>query len=54
MYFEHFIPLRINVLKRDTMLNEMNNQVINRLEITKEKKTLADLVCGMDGTMRYA
>lgn len=54
MHFGYFIPFKTNVFKRDTMLNEMNNQVIKRLEIIKGKKTLADLGCGMGGTMRYA
>ena len=31
MHFGYFIPFRTNVLKRDTMLNEMNNQVLKRL-----------------------
>ncbi|PWH83435.1 SAM-dependent methyltransferase [Algibacter marinivivus] len=54
MHFGYFIPFRTNILKRDTMLNQMNNQVIKRLGITEGKKTLADLGCGMGGTMRYA
>ena len=54
MHFGYFSSFKTNVLKRDTMLNEMNNQVIKRLEITQGKKTLADLGCGMGGTMRYA
>ncbi|WP_396603098.1 SAM-dependent methyltransferase [Algibacter sp. R77976] len=54
MHFGYFIPFKTNVFKRDTMLNEMNNQVIKRLNITKDNKALADLGCGMGGTMRYA
>nr|WP_321237420.1 methyltransferase domain-containing protein [uncultured Psychroserpens sp.] len=54
MHFGYYIPFKTNVFKRDTMLNEMNNQVINRLNIKKNKKTLVDLGCGMGGTMRYA
>ncbi|XMO85170.1 methyltransferase domain-containing protein [Algibacter sp. AS12] len=54
MHFGYFFPLRTNLFKRDTMLNEMNNQVIKRLKIIKGKKTLADLGCGMGGSMRYA
>lgn len=54
MHFGYFILFRTIVFKRDTMLNEMNNQVIKRLEITEGKKTLVDLGCGMGGTMRYA
>ena len=54
MHFGYFIPFKTNVFKRDTMLNEMNHQVIKRLEITRARKTLVDLGCGMGGTMRYA
>lgn len=54
MHFGYFIPFKTNIFKRDTMLNEMNHQVIKRLNITKGKKVLADLGCGMGGTMRYA
>ena len=54
MHFGYYIPFKTNILKRDSMLNEMNYQVIKRLNILKDKKTLADLGCGMGGTMRYA
>ncbi|MFI1771799.1 methyltransferase domain-containing protein [Thalassobellus citreus] len=54
MHFGYYIPFKTNPFKRDTMLNEMNNQVINHLNINQERKTLADLGCGMGGTMRYA
>lgn len=54
MHFGYFIPFKTNPFKRDSMLNEMNNQVIKQLSITKGKKLLADLGCGMGATMRYA
>lgn len=54
MHFGYFNPFRTNPFKRDTMLNEMNRQVVNRLAITGNKPLIADLGCGMGGTMRYA
>ncbi|MCK7591893.1 methyltransferase domain-containing protein [Subsaxibacter sp. CAU 1640] len=54
MHFGYFIPFKTCVFKRDAMLNEMNNQVINRLGISNNHSLLADLGCGMGGTMRYA
>lgn len=54
MHFGYYIPFKTCVFKRDAMLNEMNNQVLNRLDITKRKAFLIDLGCGMGGSMRYA
>jgi MPBQ/MSBQ methyltransferase len=54
MHFGYFIPFKTNPFKRDSMLNEMNNQVIKKLHLVDSKSTLADLGCGMGGTMRYA
>lgn len=54
MHFGYFIPFKTNPFKRDTMLNEMNNQVIKRLNINTSKNRLIDLGCGMGGTMRHA
>ncbi|WP_159018459.1 methyltransferase domain-containing protein [Algibacter sp. L3A6] len=54
MHFGYFIPFKTNPFKRDSMLNEMNNQVIKRLNLTNEKISLIDMGCGMGGTMRYA
>ncbi|MEH6536416.1 MAG: methyltransferase domain-containing protein [Psychroserpens sp.] len=54
MHFGYFIPFRTNPFKRDTMLNQMNAQVIKRLNIGKDKNRLIDLGCGMGATMRYA
>ena len=54
MHFGYFIPFKTNPFKRDSMLNEMNNQVIKRLNLTNKKNSLLDMGCGMGGTMRYA
>ena len=54
MHFGYFIPFKTNLFKRDSMLNEMNKQVIKRLNIGKIKNRLIDLGCGMGGTMRNA
>ena len=54
MHFGYFIPFKTNPFKRDSMLNEMNNQVIKRLNLTDKKNSLLDMGCGMGGTMRYA
>ncbi len=54
MHFGYFIPFKTNPFKRDTMLNEMNRQVIKRLNIGNDKHRLIDMGCGMGGTMRYA
>ncbi len=54
MHFGYFIPFKTNPFKRDTMLNEMNKQVLKRLNIHSNKHRLVDLGCGMGSTMRYA
>ena len=54
MHFGYFIPFKTNLFKRDSMLNEMNRQVLERLQLPQEKAVLVDLGCGMGGTMRYA
>ena len=54
MHFGYFIPFKTNIFKRDTMLNEMNNQVLKRLKFPSQKILLADLGCGMGGSMRFA
>lgn len=54
MHFGYFIPFKTNPFKRDSMLNQMNAQVIKRLNIKRNKNRLVDLGCGMGGTMRYA
>jgi len=54
MHFGYFIPFKTNPFRRDSMLNEMNRQVIKRLNIGSSKNRLIDLGCGMGATMRYA
>ena len=54
MHFGYFKPFVTNPLKRDSMLNQMNAQVIKRLSIKGTKNRLVDLGCGMGATMRYA
>ncbi len=54
MHFGYFIPFKTNPFKRDSMLNEMNNQVVKRLGISTRTASLVDLGCGMGGSMRYA
>ena len=54
MHFGYFLPFKTNPFKRDAMLNEMNTQVMKRLNIRNKKNRLIDLGCGMGGTMRYA
>ncbi len=53
MHFGYFHGGRTSIVKRDSMLNEMNRQVLLRLGLQKKKGTLIDLGCGMGGTMRY-
>ncbi len=54
MHFGYFVPFKTNPLKRDSMLNEMNHQILKKLKLSKTEKTsLADLGCGMGGSMRY-
>ncbi len=53
MHFGYYIPFKTHLVRRDTMLNEMNHQVLKRLKV-KAKDFLVDLGCGMGGTMLYA
>lgn len=53
MHFGYYSMSRTNPFIRDTMLNEMNRQVQLRLDLSNNKQTLADLGCGMGGTMRF-
>jgi cyclopropane fatty-acyl-phospholipid synthase-like methyltransferase len=54
MHFGYFRMFKTNMFKRDAMLNEMNNQVMKRLQINSQKHRLVDLGCGMGATMRHA
>ncbi len=53
MHFGYYIPFKTNIFKRDTMLNEMNRQIYNRLQLKTGKNVVVDLGCGMGGTMRH-
>lgn len=53
MHFGYFSVGKTNLFLRDTMLNEMNTQVLKRLELPSSKQLIADLGCGMGGTMRH-
>ncbi|WP_405370637.1 SAM-dependent methyltransferase [Nonlabens sp. Asnod2-A12] len=54
MHFGYYSFNSTSLLKRDTMLNEMNNQVLKRLHVLKGDKTMIDLGCGVGNSMRYA
>ncbi|WP_422105788.1 SAM-dependent methyltransferase [Winogradskyella sp.] len=54
MHFGYFVPFKTHPFKRDSMLNQMNRQVLKRLHIGNTKNRLIDLGCGMGATMRYA
>lgn len=53
MHFGYYIPFKTNLLKRDSMLNEMNNQVFKRLNFDPKGSLIADLGCGVGATMNY-
>jgi len=53
MHFGYYTAGRTNPLTRDSMLNEMNSQIYERLQLPKGKTTIADLGCGMGGPMRH-
>lgn len=53
MHFGYYIPFKTNLFRRDSMLNEMNQQVFNRLRVKKQNSLVADLGCGIGGTMHY-
>lgn len=54
MHFGYFVPFKTNPFKRDSMLNQLNAQVLKRLNIKQHKTRIIDLGCGMGATMRYA
>ncbi|RZS99916.1 SAM-dependent methyltransferase [Aquimarina brevivitae] len=51
MHFGYYIPFKNTFLKRDSMLNEMNHQVLKRLSFPKKESLVLDLGCGIGGTM---
>ncbi|MEO0903073.1 MAG: methyltransferase domain-containing protein [Bacteroidota bacterium] len=54
MHFGYYDFFKTNPFKRNQMLNEMNSQVLHRLNLGNKRGLLVDLGCGMGGTMRYA
>lgn len=52
MHFGYY-TLKTNPFKRDTMLNEMNNQIFKQLNLSSKKQLVADLGCGMGATMKF-
>ena len=53
MHFGYFSFGKTNPFRRDSMLNEMNQQVYKRLQLPKKPNLMIDLGCGMGGTMQY-
>lgn len=53
MHFGYYTPFKTNLLKRDTMLNEMNAHLFSLLEVKGKKSHVVDLGCGMGATMKY-
>ncbi|MBX2829078.1 MAG: methyltransferase domain-containing protein [Flavobacteriaceae bacterium] len=53
MHFGYFRWGKTNPFRRDSMLNEMNSQIYKRLELIGRHRVVADLGCGMGGTMRH-
>jgi cyclopropane fatty-acyl-phospholipid synthase-like methyltransferase len=53
MHFGYCTMGKTNPFRRDTMLNEMNRQIMRRLQLPKTPTMVADLGCGMGGTMSY-
>ncbi|MGQ2985291.1 methyltransferase domain-containing protein [Flavobacterium sp.] len=50
MHFGYYSPLSTDPFRRDSMLNEMNRQIYQRLGT---KGVLCDMGCGMGGTMKF-
>lgn len=53
MHFGYFIWGKTNPFRRDSMLNQMNEQIYNHLKLKGDHRVVADLGCGMGGTMRH-
>ena len=53
MHFGYFKWGKTNPLKRDDMLNAMNDEVYKRLKLPNKPQLIADLGCGIGGTMRH-
>jgi cyclopropane fatty-acyl-phospholipid synthase-like methyltransferase len=54
MHFGYY-RFGFNPFRRERMLNEMNQQVLDRLPLTANREDLiVDLGCGVGATVRYA
>lgn len=53
MHFGYYRLFHTNPFKRDSMLNEMNEQVYKRLRPGNGPVRIADLGCGMGATMKH-
>lgn len=53
MHFGYYVPFKTSILKRDTMLNEMNSYLFSKLKIEKKNAHIVDLGCGMGATIKY-
>lgn len=53
MHFGYYIPFKTSLLKRDSMLNEMNKQLFSLLQIENKEMHIIDLGCGIGGTIKY-
>ncbi|MGH1383319.1 SAM-dependent methyltransferase [Kordia sp.] len=53
MHFGYFIPFKTSLFTRDGMLNQMNTEVLKRLDIKNQKKHIVDLGCGMGASIRH-
>ncbi len=53
MHFGYYIPFKTNLCKRDSMLNQMTQQVFDRLNVPKKNSLVVDLGCGIGGAIQY-
>ena len=53
MHFGYYVSFKTGFLRRDKMLNEMNDQLFNLLGLDEKKNHIVDLGCGVGGTMNY-
>ncbi len=53
MHFGYYIPFATSFLKRDEMLNQMNDHLFELLGLSNNSLHVADLGCGVGGTMNY-
>ncbi|WP_103863656.1 methyltransferase domain-containing protein [Aquimarina sp. I32.4] len=53
MHFGYYTPFKTSIFQRDSMLNQMSQQVFDRLQVSKQNSLIADLGCGIGGTIQY-